>query len=109
LTFILALARKLTELDRFIHSDKFEVTEFSDWVKILNTYSGIMLKDKVVGFIGFGQIGVKVAQRLLPFGVKMLIYDPYVSDNAVSIYGKKADLEIIAKSSDIITIHAAPV
>ncbi len=68
-----------------------------------------MLKDKVVGFIGFGQIGVKVAQRLLPFGVKMLIYDPYVSDNAVSIYGKKADLEIIAKSSDIITIHAAPV
>lgn len=109
LTFILALARKLTELDRFIHSDKFEVTEFSDWVKILNTYSGIMLKDKIVGFIGFGQIGVKVAQRLLPFGVKMLIYDPYVSDNAVSIYGKKADLETIAKSSDIITIHAAPV
>ncbi|MHA1339111.1 MAG: NAD(P)-dependent oxidoreductase [Promethearchaeota archaeon] len=104
---ILALARNLTRLDRFLHSDKFEVIEFDDWVKILNDFKGILLQNKVVGIVGFGRIGQAVAKRLEPFGVKMLIYDPYIKESIASKFGKLTTLENLMKSSDIITIHAA--
>jgi len=105
---ILALARNLTRLDRFLHSDQFEVSEFEDWVKILNKFKGISLQNKIVGIIGFGKIGQKVAERLIPFGVKILIYDPYVKETITNKFGKLTSLENLIKSSDIITIHAAP-
>ena len=67
---------------------------------------GSELMDKTIGIIGFGQIGHRVAERLKPFGVKLLIYDPLVSDETVEKYGEKTDLDMLMKESDFITIHA---
>ncbi|MBD3352648.1 MAG: hypothetical protein GF364_14270 [Candidatus Lokiarchaeota archaeon] len=109
LTLILALSRKLTQVDRFIHSDKFEVIEFEDWIKVTNKFQGMLLKGKNVGIVGFGKIGQKVGDRLLPFGVNLLIYDPYIPNSVIKNYGKKVSLEELMERSDVVTIHAAQV
>jgi L-ribulose-5-phosphate 4-epimerase len=67
---------------------------------------GNELLNKNIGIIGFGQIGRQVADRLKPFGVKFLVYDPFVSNEIIENYGIKTDLDSLMKESDFITIHA---
>jgi len=103
---ILSLARNLTKLDRFLHSDDFEIIEFEDWIKCYNKFMGGELEGKTIGIVGFGQIGQRVAERLKPFGVNFLIYDPYVSEDKIKEYGNETDIDLLMKESDFITLHA---
>lgn len=105
--FMISLARNLTQLDRFLHSEGFEVTDFEDWINYYNKFMGYELKDKTVGIIGFGQIGRRVADRLKGFGINLLVYDPYISSDIIKVFGKKVELNYLMKQSDFITIHAA--
>ncbi len=107
---MLSLLRKLTQVDRFIHSDKFEVIEFEDYVNVCNNYQGFEMKGKKIGIIGFGNIGQKVGERVKAFGAEILIYDPFVSDKLCEKFGKRVkSVDDLAKESDIVTIHAAQV
>ncbi|MFX1417928.1 MAG: NAD(P)-dependent oxidoreductase [Promethearchaeota archaeon] len=103
---MLMLARKMHYVDRTIHSDDFEITDFEDYVDYLNKFQGIELKGKTVGIIGLGQIGKRVADRLKPFGVHFLIYDPYVMEDIIKVYGERVEIDNLMKRSDFITIHA---
>ena len=103
---ILSLARNLTKLDRYLHSDDFEIIEFEDWINCYNKFMGTELESKTIGIVGFGQIGQRVAERLKSFGVKFLIYDPYVSEEVIKEYGDKTDIDFLMKESDFITLHA---
>ncbi|MFX0023669.1 MAG: NAD(P)-dependent oxidoreductase [Candidatus Hermodarchaeota archaeon] len=103
---MLMLARKLHSVDRIIHSEEFEILEFEDYVEYLNKFQGIELKGKSIGIVGLGQIGKRVADRLKPFGVNFLIYDPYVDESIVKEYGKRVEIENLLKESDFVTIHA---
>ena len=67
---------------------------------------GNELKDKVVGIVGLGKIGREVIDRVLPFKVRVLGFDPYINkslfnDDKVKI----VDLDTLTKESDIISIH----
>ncbi|KKN50968.1 hypothetical protein LCGC14_0627570, partial [marine sediment metagenome] len=104
--FMLILARKLQMVDRKLHSEEFEITDFDDYVAYLNMFQGVELKGKTIGIIGLGQIGRRVASRLKPFGVKFLIYDPYASDEIIKKVGEKAEIDYLMRNSDFITIHA---
>ncbi len=103
---IISMARNLTELDRFLHSEDFEIIEFEDWINCYNKFMGSELESKTIGIVGFGQIGQRVAERLKTFGVKFLIYDPYVSEEIIKEYGDKTDIDFLMKESDFITLHA---
>lgn len=102
---MLMLARKLHNVDRVIHSDDFEIVEFEEYVEYLNKFQGIELKSKIIGIIGLGQIGRRVANRLKPFGVEFLIYDPYVDEEIIKLYGKRVGIDYLMKTADFITIH----
>lgn len=104
---MISLARNLTQLDRFLHSEEFEILDFKDWIDYYNKFMGIELLGKKIGIIGFGQIGRRVVLRLKPFGVSFLIYDPYISNDALEEYGQKVDLDTLMKDSDFISVHAA--
>ena len=108
-TLILACARKLTQVDRYIRSDKYEVIEMGDWIRTYNMFTGVEMGGKKVGLVGLGQIGRKVADRLLPFGVELLIYDPFVPEDVIKNYGKRVNLELLMAESDFVTIHAPPI
>lgn len=64
--YTVGLARQLFFVDRSIRKD--------EWPKI----QGISLKGKIVGVVGYGDIGRNLTQRLLCSGVNVIIYDPFV-------------------------------
>lgn len=68
---------------------------------------GYELLGKIVGIVGLGTIGCKVAERMRGFGVKLLAYDPYVpEERARQVGARLVDLKTLLKESDIVTIHA---
>ena len=70
-------------------------------------YRGFTLENKVIGIVGLGAVGYEVAKRLQCFNSKILVFDPYVSEEKIkSINGERVNLETLMSKSDIITIHA---
>ena len=66
----------------------------------------IRLAGKNIGFLGFGNIGRAVCERTNAFGMKALVYDPFVTDEILNEYNaSKASLDDILKNSDVITCH----
>ena len=69
---------------------------------------GLELNSAVVGIIGFGAIGRKVAHILAGgFGSKILAYDPYVPAEEITRLGyRPVSLEELLRESDIISLNA---
>ncbi len=64
------------------------------------------LYGKTVGLVGFGNISREVALRLSGWGVKIIVYDPYISQDAVEKAGVSlVDWETLFKLSDVLSIH----
>ena len=71
-------------------------------------YSGIGLRGKTVGLVGFGAIGREVARRLNAFGCRMLTADPFVRSDAAAGEGASlVPLDELLESSDIVSLHSA--
>lgn len=70
-------------------------------------FRGMELYGKTVGIVGLGRIGSMVANRLKAFNMKVIAYDPYISDERFERFGaeKKDSLEELVKEADIITVH----
>lgn len=69
-------------------------------------FIGTQLADKVVGIIGFGSIGQRLAQCLQGFNCRLLAYDVYYNEAALARYGvEKATLADIAAQSDFVSVH----
>ncbi len=64
------------------------------------------LENKTLGIIGFGNIGRAVAYRAKGFGVKILVFDPFVKEVPADLDAQLVDLDIVLKESDIISVHA---
>jgi D-3-phosphoglycerate dehydrogenase len=65
------------------------------------------LRNHVVGLIGFGIIGRKVAQRLNAFGMKVIAYDPFGSkEEAAKLKVDLVSFEELLKQSDFVSMHA---
>ncbi len=94
---MLCLAKKLPVLTKALQS--------GDW----GYGSTVPLKricSCTLGLIGFGRIPQLVAKKMQGFGVRILVYDPYVSNEIMSKEGVEgADLEQIFKESDFISVH----
>ena len=96
LGLIIALLRKIVDAHLATKSGKFRLKKFL----------GVELCNKVIGIIGFGQIGSRVAQRALSFGMKVITYDPYVKEEVLAKFNaRKVSLEELLRTSDIVTIH----
>jgi D-3-phosphoglycerate dehydrogenase len=104
IALILAAAKKIPTANSFSLSGKW-ATSPSERPQL----SGRELYEKVLGVIGLGNIGKKVAE-IAKNGFKMTVtaYDPYIDEREfVNLGVKKAgNLEELIKSSDIITLHA---
>lgn len=67
---------------------------------------GALMMGRIVGIIGLGRIGRNVAKRLGPWDMKLLGYDPYVTQETVDPLGvKMVSLEELLRQSDVVTIH----
>ena len=72
-----------------------------------NQFKGTELFTKTIGIIGLGRIGSLVAKRMQGFGMQVIAYDPYISDDRFDRLGveKKENLEDLIEEADYITVH----
>ncbi len=64
------------------------------------------LKGKTLGIIGLGRVGVEVARRAKAFGMKVLAYDPFVSQQlARDLEIELGGLDSLYANSDYISLH----
>ncbi len=69
-------------------------------------YIGVELNNKTLGVIGLGRIGSEVAHRARAMGMKILGYDPYISDEQADKVGvDMVPFEELLQQSDFITLH----
>ncbi len=69
-------------------------------------WEGVELADKTLGVIGLGRIGKLVAQRALAFGMRLVAYDPFVSEErARQMSVEMLSLAEVIAQSDFITVH----
>ena len=94
---MLASARNTVRAHKMIESRVWERKDLK----------GSELFHKTLGIIGLGRIGALVTKRLQAFEMKVIAYDPYISDNRFKMLGveKCEKLEDLLKKADIITIH----
>ncbi len=97
LALMLSLARKIPQANFSLKNKKWEKSKFK----------GIELEGKTLGIVGFGQIGGLVAKKIIGLGMKVIVYDPFVSeDRFKQLEIKKADkLEDVYREADFISIH----
>lgn len=69
-------------------------------------FTGTELYNKTLGVAGFGRIGREVALRAASFKMKVLVYDPFVSEDFVRERGaERLELDELLERSDFVTIH----
>jgi D-3-phosphoglycerate dehydrogenase len=97
LTLILACARRLVELDRFVRDGGFEWP----WPEAPRR-----LRGRRLGLLAFGNIPRILARFVVPFGLTVSAYDPYVSAETMLAAGvEPAELEALLASSHILSVH----
>lgn len=63
------------------------------------------LEGMTIGLVGLGAIGSRLLQLLRPFGVRVLVYDPFLVHTPPGV--ELAELELLCSRSDIVSLHAA--
>jgi phosphoglycerate dehydrogenase-like enzyme len=74
------------------------------WTMMMEHLPGIY--GSTVGIVSLGLIGRGVCERLKPFGVKVIAYDPFVSEtDAAALNVELCSLEDIFCNSDVVSLH----
>jgi D-3-phosphoglycerate dehydrogenase len=98
MALLLAQARNVPQASAALKEGRWERSK----------WTGVELSDKTLGIIGLGRIGKLVAQRALAFGMRLVAYDPFVSeDRARQLSVELLPLEQLMARSDFITLHLA--
>ena len=95
---LLALARQVPRLDAAIREGRWEKS----------SAAGTELRGKTLGLIGLGRIGSEVAVRAEAFDMKVLGYDPYISEAAArEVQVELVPMERLLAESDFVSLHTA--
>ncbi len=96
-TMLLSLARKVPQAHATMVAGK--------WDRKL--FQGVELAGKTLGVLGMGRIGTEVAKRAVAFGMRVVAYDPYLTEERAKAIGAEfaASLDDVYLNSDFITVH----
>ena len=96
---------KMLDLSRFTMEANREVQEEHIWNKY--KYTGHELKGHVLGIVGLGKIGSRVAKLAQAFDMTVAAYDPYVDGETMQSKGvaKVEDLNELCAQADYISTH----
>jgi len=96
LGLMLSVVREIARADASLKAGK--------WLK--KEFEGAELSGKTLGVLGFGRIGAAVAKRASAFDMKILGYDPMVSEEDIELRGgQPASFDDLLTQSDMITMH----
>ncbi|OPY48482.1 MAG: Glyoxylate reductase [Methanosaeta sp. PtaU1.Bin060] len=96
IAMMLALARNIPQANAALHK--------GEWNR--KKYTGVEFFNKTLGIVGLGRVGAEVASRMKAFGMQIIAYDPFVSEEKAKQMGLKlAPLETVLREGDFITVH----
>jgi D-3-phosphoglycerate dehydrogenase / 2-oxoglutarate reductase len=96
ITLMLSLARQIPEADFSTRAGKWEK----------NKFLGVEIFSKTLGVIGCGNIGSIVADRAIGLKMKVIAYDPFLSEERARNLGvEKVELDELFRRADFITLH----
>lgn len=97
IALMLALSRKLVTAHNSLREGY--------WLLDRKRQAGTQLYKKTLGLIGFGRVGNVVAQRSLAFGMTVLAYDPYISEDTIDDRVQLIGLKELLQRSDVVSLH----
>lgn len=108
LGFMLSESRNIAHHSMALKTGKyFEETDKIGRGNYLDRFEFSELLGKNLGLIGYGEVGRRVAKRAHSFGMRVIVYDPYVSEEAFRAEGcEKVELVDLLRKSDFVSIHA---
>lgn len=96
IALMLSLARQIPAADRSTQAGKWEK----------NRFMGVEVTAKTLGVIGCGNIGAIVAERAIGLKMKVVAYDPFLTEERARALGvDKVDLDQLFARADFITLH----
>lgn len=95
-SMLMSLARKIPQAHQSLKG--------GNWKR--NDFLGTELNGKTLGVVGFGRIGREVAKRALAFGMRVLVFDPFIAKDSIKdLPIKISGLNDLLPESDFITVH----
>ncbi len=96
ISMMMAVARQIPEANASTHAGKWEKSRFM----------GVELTSKTLGVIGAGNIGSIVIDRAQGLRMKVVAYDPFLSEERATQIGvEKVELDELLGRADFITMH----
>jgi D-3-phosphoglycerate dehydrogenase / 2-oxoglutarate reductase len=96
IAMLFACARQIPAADQSTQAGKWEKSRFM----------GVEITGKVLGVIGCGNIGSVVASRALGLQMRVIAYDPFLSEERAAELGvEKVELDQLFRRADFITLH----
>ncbi len=93
---IVSLARQIPQATMSMKEGKWDKKKFM----------GVELNGKTLGIVGIGNIGSQVAKRMQAFGMTIIAFDPFLSEDRAKVMGvENVDLQELFRRSDFITVH----
>ncbi|MFZ4115622.1 MAG: phosphoglycerate dehydrogenase [Chthoniobacterales bacterium] len=96
-SLLLSVARTIPQAHASMKTGKWDRKKFE----------GVELHEKTLAILGMGRIGTEVARRAMAFGMKVLVYDPYLSASKA----RSLQIEVVEQlhellpRADFITVH----
>ncbi len=96
LAMMMAMSRYIPEANQSVKSGKWD----------RKSYTGVEVYKKTLGVVGLGKIGAHVATVARAMGMKLLAYDPFVSnERAEQLSCRLVELDMLFQEADYITLH----
>ena len=96
IAMMFALARQIPQANQSTHEGKWEKSKFM----------GVELYGKILGVIGCGNIGSIVAARAHALQMRVIAFDPYLTDERARELGvDKVEWDVLLTRADFITLH----
>jgi len=94
MALILSMVRRVSEADAAMRK--------GTWSKL----QGVELRGRTLGLVGAGRIGGEVAKRCRAFGMNVVAYDPYLTEErAAELEVERGTLDDVLARGDVISLH----
>jgi D-3-phosphoglycerate dehydrogenase len=98
MALLLALARRVVPAHQSVRAGRWQ------------GFTGIELRDRLLGIVGLGRIGKEVCRRAQAFGMRVAAYDPYPDEAFAAQYGVGLlSLEELLQAADVVSLHVGVV
>jgi D-3-phosphoglycerate dehydrogenase len=101
LAFMVMLARGFPKAQRFLIDGGVLGESAFEGARFL----GYDLGGHVLGLVGFGNVGSRVHRRALAFGMRLVVYDPFVHIGNLASTVQVSTLEDLLPQSDFVSLH----